>query len=120
VLPGRVSFEKSTAYDLSLLSYWAGQETQLHPACIVNALTTDDDRARAYSTVPGCPSSVCSAVWRIVHLGWSGDEPQRLKFNQNQPRKADSHSWYRHKIGRRIQGSRPAEAQGVERTFGGC
>lgn len=37
-----MSFENSTAYDLSRLSYWADQETQLRPACIVNALTTDD------------------------------------------------------------------------------
>ncbi|KAJ4296563.1 hypothetical protein N0V90_006609 [Kalmusia sp. IMI 367209] len=42
VLPGRVSFEKSTAYDLSHLSYWAEQEIQLRPGCIVIALTTDD------------------------------------------------------------------------------
>jgi FAD/FMN-containing dehydrogenase len=42
VLPGRVSFENSTAYDLSISSYWAAQETQLRPACVVNALTTED------------------------------------------------------------------------------
>lgn len=63
MLPGRVSFENSTVYDLSLSSYWAEQETQLHPACIVNALTTDDvSKAIHILTLPYQAVSVPFAV----------------------------------------------------------
>lgn len=73
LLPGRVSFENSTLYDLSLSSYWAEQEARLHPACIVNALTTDHvSKAISILSPPYQAASVPFAVRAGGH-GRSGE-----------------------------------------------
>ncbi|KAK2606340.1 hypothetical protein QQS21_003271 [Conoideocrella luteorostrata] len=41
-LPNRVFRENSTAYNLSVSSYWARQETELRPACVVAACATHE------------------------------------------------------------------------------
>ena len=47
-LPGQVSTPLGPAYTLSLLSYWAQQEQQVSPACVVTAKSAQDVATAVY------------------------------------------------------------------------
>ena len=74
-LRGKISYANTASYNVSLASYWALQESQIQPTCIISPTTAQDVSLTIYLLVAGnktYPHQCQFAVKSGGHTWWAG------------------------------------------------